>query len=169
MHWRRKWQPTPVFLPGESQGRGSLVSCHLQGRTESDTTEATQQQQQQLQKNIRNCGLGRTRRNSWILVLLIHGCCAAYGTSIRLYATSLYAVQVVSHITWSTVLRICQMVAVGLNQLTCVNHLVQTSGTAILFACFPVIFWGCSALNLCKENMIMYYINRRILLPFYLC
>ena len=41
MHWRRKWQPTPVFLPGESQGRGSLVSCRLWGRTESDTTEAT--------------------------------------------------------------------------------------------------------------------------------
>ena len=32
MHWRRKWQPTPVFLPGESQGRGSLVSCRLWGR-----------------------------------------------------------------------------------------------------------------------------------------
>ena len=46
MHWRRKWQPTPVFLPGESQGRGSLVGCRLWGRTESDTTEATQQQQQ---------------------------------------------------------------------------------------------------------------------------
>ena len=29
MHWRRKWQPTPVFLPGESQGQGSLVGCHL--------------------------------------------------------------------------------------------------------------------------------------------
>ena len=29
MHWRRKWLPTPVFLPGESQGRGSLVGCHL--------------------------------------------------------------------------------------------------------------------------------------------
>ena len=42
----RKWQPTPVFLPGESQGRGSLVACRLWGRTESDTTEATQQQQQ---------------------------------------------------------------------------------------------------------------------------
>ena len=41
MHLRRKWQPTPVFLPGESQGRGSLVGCHLQGRIESDTTEAT--------------------------------------------------------------------------------------------------------------------------------
>ena len=40
-HWRRKWQPTPVFLPGESQGWGSLVGCRLWGRTESDTTEAT--------------------------------------------------------------------------------------------------------------------------------
>ena len=39
--WRRKWQPTPVFLPGESQGRGSLVGCRLWGRTESDTTEVT--------------------------------------------------------------------------------------------------------------------------------
>ena len=40
-HWRRKWQPTPVFLPGESQGRGSLVGCRLWGCAESDTTEAT--------------------------------------------------------------------------------------------------------------------------------
>ena len=45
MHWRRKWQPTLVFLPGESQGRGSLVGCCLWGRTESDTTETMQQQQ----------------------------------------------------------------------------------------------------------------------------
>ena len=41
MQWRRKWQPTPVFLPGESQGWGSLVGCRLWGCTESDTTEAT--------------------------------------------------------------------------------------------------------------------------------
>ena len=41
MHWRRKWQPTPLFLPGESQGRGSLVGCRLWGRTEMDTTEVT--------------------------------------------------------------------------------------------------------------------------------
>ena len=41
MHWRKKRQPTPVFLPGESQGRGSLVGCRLWGRTESDTTEVT--------------------------------------------------------------------------------------------------------------------------------
>ena len=41
LKWRRKWQPTPVFLPRESQVRGSLVGCRLWGRTELDTTEAT--------------------------------------------------------------------------------------------------------------------------------
>ena len=42
LHWRRQWQPTPVFLPGESQRRGSLVGCRLWGHTESDTTEVMQ-------------------------------------------------------------------------------------------------------------------------------
>ena len=42
MHWRRKWQPTPVFSPGESQGQRSLVvGCRLWSRTESDATEVT--------------------------------------------------------------------------------------------------------------------------------
>ena len=41
MHWRRQWQLTPVFLPGKSQGWGSLVGCRLWGRRESDTTEVT--------------------------------------------------------------------------------------------------------------------------------
>ena len=41
MHWRRNWQPTPVSLPGESQGRGSLVGCRQWGHTELDMTEAT--------------------------------------------------------------------------------------------------------------------------------
>ena len=41
MHRRRKWQPTPVFLPGESQGQRSLVGYHLLGLTESDTAEVT--------------------------------------------------------------------------------------------------------------------------------
>ena len=44
-YWRRKWQPTPVFLTGESHGQRSLVGRSPWGRTESDTTEATQQQQ----------------------------------------------------------------------------------------------------------------------------
>ena len=39
MHWRRKWQPTPVFLPGKSHGRRSLVGCSPWGLKESDTTE----------------------------------------------------------------------------------------------------------------------------------
>ena len=41
IHPKRKWQPTPVFLSGESQGWGSLVGCRLWGRTELDTTEVT--------------------------------------------------------------------------------------------------------------------------------
>ena len=41
VHWRGKWQPTPVFLPGESQRWGSLVGCPLWDRTELDPTEAT--------------------------------------------------------------------------------------------------------------------------------
>ena len=39
LHWRRKWQSTSVFLPGESQGQWSLVGCHLWGCPESDMTE----------------------------------------------------------------------------------------------------------------------------------
>ena len=41
MHWRRQWQRTPVFLPGESQGQGSLVGCRLWGHKQLDTTEST--------------------------------------------------------------------------------------------------------------------------------
>ena len=52
MRWRRKWQPTPVFLPGVFQGWRSLVGCPLWGRTESDPTEATKQQQQQQQGGV---------------------------------------------------------------------------------------------------------------------
>ena len=40
--WRRAWQPTPVFLPGESHGQRSLERYSPQGRKESDTAEATQ-------------------------------------------------------------------------------------------------------------------------------
>ena len=38
-HWRRRWHPTPVLLPGKSHGRRSLVGCSPWGRWESDTTE----------------------------------------------------------------------------------------------------------------------------------
>ena len=52
MRWRRKWQPTPVFLPGESQGRGILVGCRLWGCRELDTTEVTQQQHSIYQRRL---------------------------------------------------------------------------------------------------------------------
>ena len=51
--WRRKWQPTPVFLPRESQGWGSLVGCRLWGHTELDTTEVTYQYQQHIYMEFR--------------------------------------------------------------------------------------------------------------------
>ena len=51
-----KWQPTPVFLSGESQKRWSLVGCRLWGHTESDTTEATWQQQPVLIMDIVTSG-----------------------------------------------------------------------------------------------------------------
>ena len=41
IHWRRRWQRTAVFLPGESQGWRSLVGCRLLGHTELDRTEMT--------------------------------------------------------------------------------------------------------------------------------
>ena len=57
MHWRRKWQHTPVFLPGEAQGRGSLLGCRLWGHTESDTTEATSSSSSlcRTRSNWKNC------------------------------------------------------------------------------------------------------------------
>ena len=66
-NWRRKWQPTPVFLPGESQGRGSLVGCRLWGRTESDTTEATQQQQQVVTE-LWMSSLRHTANSRWLSI-----------------------------------------------------------------------------------------------------
>ena len=68
MHWRRKWQPTPVFLPGESQGQWSLVGCRLWGCTESDTTEATWQQQLLAccKHHPRCC---RANKGEWVIVL----------------------------------------------------------------------------------------------------
>ena len=75
MHWRRKWQPTPVFLPGESQGRGSLVDCCLRGCIEADMTEVTQQQQQQSLVLTFVFSLVVFRVNSVVVVGLILSSC----------------------------------------------------------------------------------------------
>ena len=47
MHWRRKWQPVSVFLPGKSQGRGNLMGCShgvAQSRTQLKRLSSSQQQ-----------------------------------------------------------------------------------------------------------------------------
>ena len=71
MHWRRKWQPTPVLLPGESQRRGSLVGCLLWGGTESDTTEVIQQQQHSIDfwKNGTEYGKTIMENSSCIIIV----------------------------------------------------------------------------------------------------
>ena len=65
MPWRRTWQPTPVFLPGESHGGRSLVGYNPQGRKESDTTEL-------LHTYIMNytvhCGFMSHLKHSWVHV-----------------------------------------------------------------------------------------------------
>ena len=67
MHWRRKWQPTPVFLPGESQGRGSLVGCHLWGRTELDTTEGlSSSSSSSMLIEIYQTGMGALNQENWL-------------------------------------------------------------------------------------------------------
>ena len=53
MHWRRKWQPIPVFLPGESQGQRSLVGCHLWGRTEPDWSDLAAAAAANIEKSVR--------------------------------------------------------------------------------------------------------------------
>ena len=82
-HWRRKWQPTPVFLPRESQGRGILVGCRLWGRTESDTTEVTQQQHQQ-QQDLR---LAKAKQQFLTTAVIIMGLAAYICTYACIYNT----------------------------------------------------------------------------------
>ena len=60
--WRRAWQPTPVFLPGEFHGQRSLAGYSPQGRTESDTTEAIQH----------TCMLQQTSRMAWMSQFLFN-------------------------------------------------------------------------------------------------
>ena len=62
MHWRRKWQPTPVFLPGESQEWGSLVGCRLWGRSKSNTTKVIQQQRKRLSSSSSSTREGKFLR-----------------------------------------------------------------------------------------------------------
>ena len=65
MHWRRKWQPTSVFLPGESQGQGSMVGCRLWGRTESTRLRC-------LSSSSSNVILRAFRKRTWSCEYCVH-------------------------------------------------------------------------------------------------
>ena len=69
-HWRRKWQPTPVFLPGESQGRGAWWAA-VSGVAESGVTDATQQRRQQWTPTTRLLPSPRVRKSVLCLVLFV--------------------------------------------------------------------------------------------------
>ena len=66
LSWRRQWQPTPVLLPGESQGWRSLVGCRLWGHTESDTTEATWRRRRRFSIKESTCQCRRCRFDVWV-------------------------------------------------------------------------------------------------------
>ena len=83
-HWRRKWQPTPMFLPGECQGWWSLVGCSLWGRTESDTTDATKQQQHFLFHLFNSIPL------LLMFLALMHSFFISYGNSKFIYCQSIF-------------------------------------------------------------------------------
>ena len=73
MHWGRKWNPTPVFLPGESQTLGSLVGCCRWGRTESDTTERLSSSSEKRLDAV-SVGGGRTAGSFQLWSHLPHTC-----------------------------------------------------------------------------------------------
>ena len=63
--WRRAWQPTPLFLPGESYGQRSLAGFSPQGCKELDMTEATQHVDTRWQLTHHVCTLRRKRQKEW--------------------------------------------------------------------------------------------------------
>ena len=106
IHWRRKWQPTPVFLPGESQGQSSLVGCRLWGRTESDTTEATQQQQQYALLWVRlneqlNLQWKTKKRNKTWYTLCLHSAIAKFWDTLTVSVWEKYVMLVCLNIEYT--------------------------------------------------------------------
>ena len=75
--WRRKWQATPVLLPGESQGQRSLAGYIVHGVAESDRTEElkTNAENTQSSKSYMKCNILATVRNrKETMIMNIHAC-----------------------------------------------------------------------------------------------
>ena len=73
VHWRRKWPSTPAFLPGESQGWGSLVGGCLWGHADLDTTEVIWQQQQHDKSVWESKILSKVITAEFFLNFMLHG------------------------------------------------------------------------------------------------
>ena len=86
--WRRKWQPTPIFLSGESHGRRSLVGYSPWGRKESDTTEQLHLHLHPRKPSIRKKILPPT---SWVSLSKLLNLCElsflTYVTEIRILSS----------------------------------------------------------------------------------
>ena len=76
-----------MFLPGESQGWGSLMGCRLWGRTELDTTEATQQQQTIVNQSPLSMGILHARILEWVAYALLHRIFLTQGSNLRFYVS----------------------------------------------------------------------------------
>ena len=92
MHWRRKWQPTQMFLPGESQGWGSLVGCCLWGRTVehdwSDLAAAAYMFQHYSLKSSHPRLLPQSPKVCSLHLCLF--CCLAHRVIIAIFLNSIY-------------------------------------------------------------------------------
>ena len=77
--WRRKWQPTPVFLPGESQGRRGLVGYSLRGFKELDTTKQVTYTHTSIQKpNTNNTNWLHIKSWTWKRFMVLWSMLSSY-------------------------------------------------------------------------------------------
>ena len=125
---RRKWKPTPVFVPGESQGQGSLVGCCLWGRTESDVTEATQQQQQQQCAQSSEHGIPQRREGFVVVIQSL--------SRVLLFATSWTAAHQAS-LSFAISQSLFKFMAIELVMLS--NHLILYCPLLLSPSIFPSI------------------------------
>ena len=107
LHWRRNWQPTPVFLPGESQGRGSLVGCRLWGR----------QSRTQLKRRSSSSKLIHISANGTISFLLMAKKRYSFLVCLFLAALSLHCCTRASSLQWLLLLKSTGSRHVGFSML----------------------------------------------------
>ena len=121
-NWRRKWQPTPVFLPGESQGQGSLVGSHRVGHDWSDLAAAAltitylQKNAHQVSELYSCCFTSFV--NLCLYVLIVFHC-----MTISQYMNSFCWWIFVSFSVWATMYRMAMSLCFGAHTYTFLFHI----------------------------------------------